>query len=162
MEFNTVDWVLTALAALGGIFAAFSGFFNEIAKRLGLVAGLCMGLVFSDQLAALVAKGSGAGRFFAVMASYIAIFMASYALVAALGCALGKLFERLSLGFVDRMFGFFLGVVEAALGLALVWMLFSSQTFIKPGQAFADSYIVQNILSKIVMALGGLAARLGL
>lgn len=162
MVFNVVDWVVLGLVVLGGVFAALTGFFNEMARRLGLVAGLFAGLAFTDQLAGLIARGSGLGRFLAVFVSYIAIFMAAYAILAAVGSALGKLFDKLSLGFVDRMFGFFLGVVESALGLAIIWMLISNQSFLRPGRPFTDSFIVQNILAKLVTVITGFAGALAL
>ncbi|MGX8677892.1 MAG: CvpA family protein [Sphaerochaetaceae bacterium] len=150
MALNVVDWVIIGLSVVGGIGAAYKGFFDEVSKKLGIILGIWLGMVFTGQLVPLIQNGTGMGRLPAVLISYFALFIMIYILVAAVGTILGKLFQKLSLGFVDRMFGFVLGIAETAIVLSVFWLLLSSQSLIQLGSSFSDSWVITNILDKLI------------
>lgn len=150
MALNIVDWVIIALVAVGGIAAGFTGFFEELSKKLGFILGIWFGLIFTSSLAPVIQNGTGLGRIPSVIISYVAIFIVCYGLTAFVGNVLEKLFETLCLGFVDRMLGFFLGIVETTVVISVIWLLLSSQSVLTLGPVFDDSWVINNVVAKVV------------
>ncbi|MBO4387837.1 MAG: CvpA family protein [Spirochaetales bacterium] len=146
MTFTVVDWVLVGIAAIGGIAAAFNGFFNEIARKLGVIVGIYLGLLFCSPVTGLLVDGTGIkSRLLAVFISYFGVFLIAYLLISFLGNVLSKLFDVLKIGFIDNLLGFFLGIVETVLVLSFFWMLISAQPALS-AEFFNDSWIIENIL----------------
>ncbi|MGP1419694.1 MAG: CvpA family protein [Sphaerochaetaceae bacterium] len=151
-----VDWILIAVTCIGGISAAFTGFFEEISRKLGIILGIWLGLIFTSSLMGVVQEGTGLGRFPSAIISYVILFLGIYLFITFLGNVLEKLVDTLSLGFVNSMLGFFLGMIETIIILSMAWLLLSSQSVVSLDGKIADSWIVNNILSKVAMVGKGI------
>lgn len=156
MALNVVDWVIVGLAVVGGIGGGFAGFFDEVSRKLGFVAGIFTALTFSGILIPVIMNGTGLGRFPSALISYFAIFLVTFILIAAVGGILSKLFEAMSLSFVDRILGFFLGMAEVVLVFSVIWMFLSYQSVLSLGDSFHQSWIVRNLLDKLAIVGRGM------
>jgi len=150
MSFSSVDWVLVGILVLGGFRAGVNGFFHEISYKLGYLLGFFGALMFSQDLALFIEKSAGISLFICLLISYVSIFLVGFILVAILGDSIQNLFEKMKLGFIDKLLGFVIGVFEALIVIVIIYSLLKSQEFFDVSTYFDDSWICNQYLNDLV------------
>jgi len=149
MSFSVVDWVLVVILVLGGFRASVNGFFHEISYKLGYLLGFFGALMFSQDLALYIEKSAGLSLFVCLLISYVAIFLLGFILVAILGDSIQNLFQKIKLGFIDKLLGFVIGVFEALIVIVIVYSLLKSQKFFDFSPYFDKSWICNKYLNDL-------------
>ncbi len=131
---NLLDLIIAIVILLGSIRGYQKGFFHEVATLLGLMAGVYLALlsanVVANILKSMVEWNTGVIK--AVV--FVVVFIIVVFLVRMLGQLLTNIFKALMLGFINRLAGFFTGMLKWALlsGLAVSLLLFLEWNIIKP------------------------------
>lgn len=147
MEYlKTVDYIIFVLFMIGGIWGAIKGFIDEITSKFGYVLGFVLAFMFTCALAPVLVEKLNFPYWFAAFLSYFVIFMVGYCLMRGIGTALNGICEASSLDFVDHLLGFFLGLFEAILLVALAEYLLNYQNLFNLKSVFAESFLSSNII----------------
>lgn len=140
MEYlKTLDYILFVLFMVGGIWGAIKGFIEEISTKFGYIIGLVSALMFTHLLSPVFENNLGFPRWFAAFVSYFVFFIAGYLLIKLLGTILNNIVDTANLTAVDRLIGFFLGLVEAFLLIAMVEYILSFQNLFNLEHVFSES-----------------------
>jgi len=147
MSFSVVDWVLVVILILGGFRAGVTGFFHEISYKLGYLLGFFGALMFSQDLALYIEKNAGISLFICLLISYVSIFLLGFILVAILGDSIQNLFQKMKLGFIDKLLGFVIGVFEALIIIVIIYSLLKTQNLVDLSPYFDQSWICTQYLN---------------
>lgn len=129
MAFNTVDWIILLMLSFGGILGAISGFISEVAQKLGYALGLFFALTFTNILSNQILKTFNLPIWLSLGISFVIIFYVVFIVVKLVGHGLEGAFEAIHLDFLDRFFGFFLGILEAIILIVLLEWVLNAQDF---------------------------------
>ena len=120
---HTIDLVLGIALLLGAIRGYQKGFFHEIATLAGLVVGVFLAILGSN-IAGRIAENYVDWNIQVVkIIAFIIVFLAVAWFIRVLGVLLTRLFKALMLGFINRIAGFFTGLLKWALILAVSLMV---------------------------------------
>ncbi len=108
-----VDYAAIAFIAFPTIMGIFKGFFQLLFRLLGTVAGLSLAIVFTRPVGDLLKellniKDSFTSRVVACILIYFSCWIAGILI----GFLIKKFFSTIKLGWMDRLFGAFLGFFE--------------------------------------------------
>lgn len=138
--------ILILLAA--GVRCAFRGFVAEFLSALALITGLAAAVIFTATLSPLLVPFLGETMWTPIVA-FLLIFLVGYALIKILESTLHRVIERVELEKLDQALGFFLGLVEGFLFLAILVFVLQLQTVVDV-RAFLEESFLARILQQII------------
>lgn len=137
INFTTIDYVFIALLLILSIRGAYKGFVSELLSMAGLILGVGAAVLFSGVFANYLEKIWGKSNWNFLIA-FLIIFLVVYIIAKIFEGLLHKLFTALHLEKLDRVLGFFLGIGEGILLIAIILFVLMWQPL------FNATAIVQN------------------
>lgn len=116
---TTIDIVLLVIIGLGGVWGFNIGFFKELASILGLIAGLLIALALYNVVAERLSPSLVESMTLAQIIAFVAIWVVVPLILSLVASAVTRLLEAISLGWVNRLLGFALGVVKYVILIGL-------------------------------------------
>ncbi len=140
MQLAPLDIFFLALVGVAALRSAYRGFVAEVMSVAALVVGIGAAVLLSGQAAALIAQKLGPSVWNKVIA-FLVIFLLCYLFVKIIERGLSGAVENLSLGGLDHALGFFLGIAEGLLVVAVIVLILQVQPFFKVDAALRASKI---------------------
>ncbi len=138
--------ILVLLAA--GVRCAFKGFVAEFLSALAIITGLAAAVIFTATLSDVLSPYLGETLWTPIIA-FLLIFLIGYVLIKIVESTLHRIIERVELEKLDQALGFFLGLIEGFLFLALLVFVLQLQTVIEIGPFLEESFLAR-ILQQII------------
>lgn len=151
MKINPLDIVFIVLIAAGAIRCAFKGFISEIMSFAALILGIVAAVFFSKAGAGLIDTYIGFSNWNQIIA-FLVIFLIVYLVVKLIEGILHRLFDRINLERLDRVLGFFLGLVEGGIAVVLLVYIMRVQPIFDLEQVLDNSFIARFVLDIIPVA----------
>ena len=142
---NILDIIIIAATIFFLIRGVFRGFIREIASLAGVVLGIWLANVYHVQMTGFLKRFIASEKFLSLMA-FALIFLVVLVLCNLAGWALKKLFQKILLGWVDRMLGAGLALVK---GVILSYVIIVVATFFVPA---TSPLMAQSRLTPVVVA----------
>ena len=128
MSWAVIDIVFIAIIVIASIRGAFIGMISEILSLAALFISLLLAAVFYNDGAKWIQKRSSFEDVAFIMA-FAAIFLASFLLFKVLQKGVRTLLNESSMEGMDKLLGFFFGLLEGLLIIFLLVYLLNFQTF---------------------------------
>ncbi|MBN1835665.1 MAG: CvpA family protein [Spirochaetales bacterium] len=138
MRFEIIDVVFAILILVAAVRGAFRGFVAEAGSAAALVLGISGAVGFHRPVARIIARSFGESMWNPLIA-FLVLFLVIYIVVKLVERLLAAVFEKLNLDRLDSALGFFLGIAEGLLLVAVVLFLLNWQPFFDPGPLLGDS-----------------------
>jgi membrane protein required for colicin V production len=138
MQFEIVDVVFAILIIVAAIRGAFRGFVAEAGSAASLILGIVVAVLFYRPAARLIAHRFGSSMWNPLIA-FLVLFLIAYVVVKLVERLLAAIFERLNLERLDSALGFFLGIGEGLLLVAVILFFLNWQPFFDPGPMLEHS-----------------------
>jgi membrane protein required for colicin V production len=123
---NYIDLIIIVLLIIGAARGFTEGFIKEFASLLALILGIWGAIRFSSFVAAkLYDYFDMTGKFVGIIA-FLITFIIIVILVHLVGMAVDKFAEAISLGFLNRIFGLFFGLIKNALILSVIFVILNA------------------------------------
>ena len=144
MSLNTLDLVIIGAITISGLFGLYRGFTTSILSLFTWLFALWLPLNFTAQFSQMLPATveSPTARMIIAAAS---LFFGAFILLSLFSWLLRKILGATGLGFVDRLFGFFLGLARGVVILAILAMLASSTSLPKE-RFWGDSELLPYVL----------------
>ena len=152
VKLHPMDIVFLVLIAAGAIRCAFKGFIGEIMSFAALILGIVGAVFFSKAGAIVIDTYVGFSNWNQIIA-FLVIFILVYLLVKIIEKILHRILDRINLERLDRVLGFFLGLVEGGLAVVLIVYLMEVQPIFD-----LDSVLEKSAIASFVSELLPLAA----
>ena len=140
------------------------GFVQQIISLVSLLAGAWLAIKFSDAVTQWLAPHLTMSEPFLHILSFVLIFVAAVLVLGLIGKLLNKLLSAATLGWLNRLLGLLLALLETALILGLLAILFDSlnaQWSLVDPEVLDQSVVykfVRDLAAKILPALKSLTA----
>ena len=131
------------------IYALYSGFKKGIVAQLGGIVGLVIGVWLAFRYSDRLGEWLGIDPEIAYYVAFIIIVLATLALLGGVAWAIGKLFNAVGLGLINRAGGIVLSLAKTVLILGILLMAFTSinrNTHIVSNRQFAESFFYSPIV----------------
>lgn len=152
MKIHALDIVFIVLIAAGAIRCAFKGFISEVMSFAALILGIVAAVFFSKAGAGLIDTYIGFSNWNQIIA-FLVIFLVAYLLIKLLEGILHRVLEKIQLERLDRVLGFFLGLVEGGLAVVLLVYLMRVQPIFDLHELLDKSAIAGFVLEIIPVAV---------
>jgi len=146
-----IDIVFLVVIAIFALRCALRGIVSELMSMAALVLGLVAAIFTFRKTAELVR-----GRFIPdvkalpEIISFIAVFIAVFAVIKIFETILKDIIDRIQLGGVDHFLGFFLGVAEGLVIVCLLLFLIIVQPFVEPEPLIESSFLAKILMPFII------------
>ena len=144
--FNTVDWIILVVCALGAIWGAIKGFIEEFSQNSGYFIGVLVALMYTKQIAPIIEDNLHIPFWVCSLMSYVGLFIVGFLLIKMLGTIIKRITDTARISFVDNILGFFLGLFEAFIIVGLIEVLLSYQSVFDLGKAFNQSFFSSRVI----------------
>jgi len=143
--FLTIDYIFIALLLILSIRGAYRGFVSELLSMTGIILGLGLAVTFSRLSADYLDKlwGESSWNF---LIAFLIIFLIVYTITKIFEGLMHRLFSALHLEKLDRVLGFFLGIGEGVLIIAIVLFLLAWQPFFDSKTILENSFFSRLLL----------------
>lgn len=149
--FSSIDIIVFALCMFGGIGGAITGFADSFASSAGYIMGFFVSLMFTGRLSSLVQETfPGFPLFLAVLVVFVLLFLVGYGLLRLIGNFLEHVMESIGIDVINKLLGFFWGIIEAGIILSVIIYLLDLQTVFDLSQWFDKSQIVVRLVRPLV------------
>lgn len=138
--------IVVLLAA--GFRCAFRGFVTEFLSVLAVLTGLTLAVLFTSALTPVLAPYLGES-FWTPIVAFLIIFLVGYLIIKIIESTLHRIIEKIQLEKLDQALGFFLGLVEGLLVLAILVFVLQLQNVIEVKALLEESYIAR-VLQRII------------
>lgn len=140
---GTFDIIVLAVIGILTVLGFWKGMVKQLFGLLGVIAGYVLAMRFYQPCAKfLTSFPSGTAR----PISFIAIFLACVIVAHIIGWAVGRFFAGSKLGFLNRIFGGFLGFVKGCIVVSIAVMVITA--FLPANHSlFKKSSTITHILS---------------
>ncbi len=138
MFIGFADLVFFAVLIFFIIKVTVRGFIAEFFSKAAVIVGALIAVVFYKLLTPLITQLLGPKALSPIIA-FLILFLSSYLVIKLVEVLLGSLFSSKSLKSLDRALGFFLGLIEGLLIIAILLMIITIQPFAEPGIVLDDS-----------------------
>lgn len=143
---TALDYVIFILFVVGGIWGAIKGFLDEVATKFGYVLGFLLALMFTHSVCYFFREKAGFPAWFAAFIAYFVIFVVGYLAMKGIGAMISNIMDTANLSVVDNILGFFLGLVEAFLIMALFEYILGFQNLFNLKHIFEESLFSSKLL----------------
>lgn len=144
--FNSLDIIIFCLALIGGIGGAFEGFAKTFTAKVGVVAGIIVGAMFTKPVAEFLAGKFPLNAMISALIAFLITFAIGYWVLLWFGSVIAKLMDNLGIGVIDALLGFIFGIIITLAVCAGIIYLFSLQHLIDLSTVISESYLYQNII----------------
>jgi len=142
VSFEVIDIVFGLLIVIAAIRGAFRGFVTEVGSMAALILGFGGAIVFYKPVAGLLARQFGTSMWNQLIA-FLVLFLILYLVVKLIERMLHNIIERLSLDRLDSALGFFLGIAEGLVVVAVVLFVVNWQPFFDPQKLLGNSFFAR-------------------
>ena len=142
---SVLDIFFGVIILVAMIRCIIKGFIAEFLSVAALILGIAGAILFSGGGADLLRRYTGIERF-AQLAAFLIIFLLVYLFTKLFEGLLQRLFARLELEKIDRSLGFFLGLLEGALAVAVIVLVLELQPFFPAEELLEESFIGRTVL----------------
>ena len=154
MEYiKALDYVIFVLFIIGGIWGAIKGFIEEVSTKLGYILGFLFAMMFTHTLCGFFRDKAGFPAWFAAFIAYFLIFITGYLLMKGIGAILSNIAETAKITVVDNILGFFLGLVEAFIVMAVFEYILGFQNVFNLQHYFDESLFSSKLLLPFARAV---------
>ena len=154
MEYiKALDYVIFVLFIIGGIWGAIKGFIEEVSTKLGYILGFLFAMMFTHTLCGFFRDKAGFPAWFAAFIAYFLIFITGYLLMKGIGAILSNIAETANITVVDNILGFFLGLVEAFIVMAVFEYILGFQNVFNLQHYFDESLFSSKLLLPFARAV---------
>jgi membrane protein required for colicin V production len=148
--FNSIDFIVFALAIIGGIADTLVGFADAFSHRSGYIVGFFSGLMFTRIIADIVSASFALPPILAALLSFIVLFLIGYALMRIVGNLLETALNATGLRAVNGLLGFLWGVIEVVIAASVIIYILELQKVFDLSAVFDASQFVLNIVRPMV------------
>ncbi|MFZ0391584.1 MAG: CvpA family protein, partial [Calditrichia bacterium] len=139
----------------------WKGFFREIFGIAGLIGGLYLAILTFGPLAGYLKNWlPGLPSFILPALSFILIFLLVYIVSRIIGHLLGKIFQQLSLGWLNRLLGGAIGGLKAAILVSLFLLIIEFLPFQGSLQSIKDQSRFYEPVQQLIPAIYNKTARM--
>ncbi len=138
MFIGFADLVFFAVLIFFIIKVTVRGFIAEFFSKAAVIVGALIAVVFYKLLTPFITQLLGPKALSPIIA-FLILFLSSYLVIKLVEVLLGSLFSSKSLKSLDRALGFFLGLIEGLLIIAILLMIITIQPFVQPAAVLDDS-----------------------
>lgn len=154
MEYiKALDYVIFVLFIIGGIWGAIKGFIEEVSTKLGYILGFLFAMMFTHTLSGFFRDKAGFPAWFAAFIAYFLIFITGYLVMKGLGAILSNIAESANITVVDNILGFFLGLIEAFIVMAVFEYILGFQNLFNLSHYFEESLFSSKLLLPFARAV---------
>ena len=126
MTFAIIDIVFLIIILVMAIKGAVNGFIAEVFGKAAFLVGLLVGVLFYNDLAVVLVQWISV-VFLAQVVSFLLLFILTFLLIKVIQHVLGGIFKGDILGSLNRALGFFLGLAEGVLIVAMILLVLHVQ-----------------------------------
>jgi membrane protein required for colicin V production len=152
MNFNQLDLVLFIILAVLIIRATIRGFITEFCAMAATILGILAAIFFSKPLGDLINSIFGPSMWSQVIA-FLVLFLVVYLIIKLLEGVIENGIEKLNLEKLDRVMGFFLGIVEGMLAVCLLLIVIQFLIVQFPLFDFLNPFIKQSFVARLLLPL---------
>ena len=113
MTSSFFDLVMFVIAVVFVLMGAKRGLIREVFRFVGLLGGFLVAFMYCRDMESHMGGFSSNRQVVSVFA-FLALFLATFAVVMLVGLVLRKITEAITLGWLDRLFGMILGLLKTA------------------------------------------------
>ncbi len=132
------DVIAIVVLIVMGVRTALKGFVAEFMTALALIVGISGAVLLTSTVSALLAPYIGE-TFWTPVAAFLLVFLLLYLLLKLIEATLHRIIARIQLEKLDQSLGFFLGLVEGFLLLAVLVFILQLQNFVSVRGLFEES-----------------------
>ncbi len=147
--FNIIDVTIVVFAFMGAVVGSARGFAMAFSARVGFLIGIIIALFFTRLGAALIMENFDLPIIWSTLIAFVVLFIIGYVAMMFVGTLLDKTLDALMLDWLDRLLGFFLGIVETLVVMAFIIYVLQLQPVVDMSPYFSNSVIFENILKPI-------------
>lgn len=140
MTFAIIDIVFLIIILVMSIKGAVNGFITEVFGKAAFLVGLLVGVLFYNDLAVVLVQWISV-VFLAQVVSFLLLFILTFLLIKVIQHVLGGIFKGDILGSLNRALGFFLGLAEGVLIVAVILLVLHVQPWIQVDSLLAGSFV---------------------
>jgi len=148
MNLAVFDVIGIVVLLAAGFRCAFRGFVAEFLSVLAFMTGLVLSVLGTSALTPVLAPYLGE-TFWTPIAAFLILFLTGYIIVKIVESTLHRLIERIQLEKLDQALGFFLGLIEGLLILAVLVFILQLQNAVDV-RSFLDDSFLAGVLRKII------------
>lgn len=144
-----VDIIFCLIILLFAILATKNGFIREVFGKLAIVLGIIVGISFTGLLEPNVSKIIS-NKVVATVVCFLLLFIVTFLLVHIIQTLISRAFDGEILQGLDRVLGFFLGVVEGCVVVCLILILLISQPWFNELTEFARTGFFYSVFGPVL------------
>ena len=148
MELAAFDVIAIVVLIVMGVRTAFRGFVAEFMTALAFIVGIGAAVLLTSSITVVLVPYLG-DTFWTPVVAFLSIFLIVYLLLKIIEVTLHRIIDRIQLEKLDQALGFFLGMVEGFLLLAVIVFVLQVQTFLDVEGLFRES-IVAGFIREII------------
>lgn len=146
MEFSALDIVFVIILVIAALRGAFRGFVTELLSAAAIILGIIGAVLFSKMVGELLATHLGLTQWSEIIA-FLLLFLVVYLVIKIFEGALNNFIDKLKLGNLDRALGFFLGILEGILLIAVIVFVMTVQPLFELDEVLKGSVIAKIVLT---------------
>lgn len=146
----TIDYIIFVLVMIGSIWGAIKGFIEELSSKFGYILGFILAIMFTQMLSEVFVSNFSLPVWFSAFISYVLIFVVGYLMMKAFGSVIKNITDNDAMEVVDRLLGFFLGLLECLLLIGLFEKILVLQNIFNLKPAFEESLFSTKIISPFI------------
>lgn len=140
MTFAIIDIVFLIIILVMAIKGAVNGFIAEVFGKAAFLVGLLVGVLFYNDLAVVLVQWISV-VLLAQVVSFLLLFILTFLIIKVIQHLLGGIFKGDILGSLNRALGFFLGLAEGVLIVAVILLVLHVQPWIQVDSLLEGSFI---------------------
>lgn len=148
MSLAIIDVVFILIILALAINGAIKGFIAELLGKAAFWVGLLVGILFYDVLALTLIQWIPV-VFFAQILSFLLLFIITFIIIKIVQHLLSGLFKGDILGSLNKALGFFLGIAEGFLIVAVVLFILHAQPWIETDSLLKGSFFNQIFMEPV-------------
>ncbi len=148
MSFTVLDYIFGIIILIFALSALIKGFVNELFGKAAFVLGILGAVLFYSDISVLF-ENKIASSVLRNIIAFILLFIVIFLILKLIGMLISKLFEVSILKSLDRILGFFFGVIEGSAIVGFVIFILTIQPFFDASVILNDSCIF-GIFNKII------------
>ena len=145
LTITPIDIFFTAVLLIATIRCVFRGFVKEILSVAALVGGIGLALLFNGALGLYLTENFGIEKWSRVIA-FLGIFVIVYLIIKIFEGLIQRIIEKLHIERLDRALGFFLGILEGVIFVAVIIVIMQIQPFVSVEEVLSGSIIAGLII----------------
>lgn len=139
MSMAIIDIVFLIIIGFLAINGAIKGFIAELFGKAAFIVGLLVGILFYDLMANFLSQWIDVS-FFAQIIGFLLLFIITFLIIKVVQHLLGGIFKGDILGSLNKALGFFLGLAEGVLIVAVCLLILHAQPLLETDSLLQKSF----------------------